>query len=89
MAVVSVVALRWHYPTDALAGLATGAGTVVLLADCGARAVAAGRRHRRSHPDDALSGRRSSTVGDGHENGAAGRGADGGRHQALEPAPWP
>jgi membrane-associated phospholipid phosphatase len=39
LASMAVVALRWHYPTDALAGLAVGVG-VVLLADCGARAVA-------------------------------------------------
>jgi len=44
MAVVSVVALRWHYPTDALAGLATGVG-VVLLADCAARRLAPRRDH--------------------------------------------
>ncbi len=35
LAIVSVVALRWHYPTDALAGVATGVG-VVLLTDCAA-----------------------------------------------------
>ncbi len=28
---VAVVALRWHYPTDALAGLALGAGVVALV----------------------------------------------------------
>jgi membrane-associated phospholipid phosphatase len=44
---MAVVALRWHYPTDALAGLAVGAG-VVLLSDCAARGLAAGRgRHAR------------------------------------------
>lgn len=42
---VSVLALRWHYPTDALAGLAVGVG-VVLLCDCAARGLATGRgRH--------------------------------------------
>jgi membrane-associated phospholipid phosphatase len=39
LAAMSVVALRWHYPTDALAGVAVGGG-VVLVADCVARAVA-------------------------------------------------
>jgi membrane-associated phospholipid phosphatase len=39
LAVMSVVALRWHFPTDALAGVAVGVG-VVLLTDCAARAVA-------------------------------------------------
>ncbi len=53
LAVVSVISLRWHYPTDAVAGLATGTG-VVLVADCAARALARPARHRRSHPDDAL-----------------------------------
>lgn len=42
LAVVSVVALRWHFLTDALAGVAVGAG-VVLLTDCATRAVAARR----------------------------------------------
>ncbi len=44
---VAVVLLHWHYPTDALAGLAYGTG-VVLLADgsAGKLAVAMGR-HRR------------------------------------------
>lgn len=37
---ISVVALRWHYPSDALAGLAFGTG-VVLLADGLAWKVAA------------------------------------------------
>jgi len=40
LACVSVVALRWHFPTDAVAGLAAGAG-VVLLSDCAARAMGA------------------------------------------------
>jgi membrane-associated phospholipid phosphatase len=39
LACVAVTALRWHYPTDALAGLAVGAG-VVLLTDCATRAIA-------------------------------------------------
>ncbi len=39
LAVLSVVALRWHYPTDALAGVAVGVG-VVLLSDAAARAAA-------------------------------------------------
>ncbi|MGD0381287.1 MAG: phosphatase PAP2 family protein [Acidimicrobiales bacterium] len=39
LTVVSVIALRWHYPTDAAAGLATGVG-VVLLTDCAARGLA-------------------------------------------------
>jgi membrane-associated phospholipid phosphatase len=42
LAVLSVVALRWHYPTDALAGAAVGVG-VVLVSDCAARAVATRR----------------------------------------------
>jgi membrane-associated phospholipid phosphatase len=42
LAVLSVVALRWHFPTDALAGVAVGVG-VVLLTDCAARGVAARR----------------------------------------------
>ena len=42
LAVLSVVALRWHFPTDALAGVAVGAG-VVLLTDGAARVVAARR----------------------------------------------
>jgi membrane-associated phospholipid phosphatase len=41
---VAVVALGWHYPTDALAGLSFGAG-VVLLAD-GVSWVVFGRRGR-------------------------------------------
>ena len=40
----AVVALRWHYPTDALAGLAYGAA-VVVVADGAARLVAV-RSHR-------------------------------------------
>jgi membrane-associated phospholipid phosphatase len=40
LSALSVVALRWHYPTDALAGLALGAG-VVLLADSATRSAAA------------------------------------------------
>jgi membrane-associated phospholipid phosphatase len=42
---VAVVALRWHYPTDALAGLAYGVG-VVLVADGLAWKIADGARHR-------------------------------------------
>ena len=44
----AVVSLHWHYPTDALAGLAYGAG-VVLLADgsAGRITVRMGRRRRR------------------------------------------
>lgn len=45
LSALSVVALRWHYPTDALGGLATGGG-VVLLVDCLARRVARGRQRR-------------------------------------------
>lgn len=37
----AVVSLRWHYPTDALAGLAYGAG-VVLVADGSAWRIASG-----------------------------------------------
>ena len=33
--IVAVIALRWHYPTDALAGIVLGVG-VVLIADSGA-----------------------------------------------------
>jgi membrane-associated phospholipid phosphatase len=29
--IVAVVALRWHYPSDALGGAAVGVGTVLLL----------------------------------------------------------
>ena len=36
--ILSVVALRWHYPTDALVGLVTGVG-VVLLVDAVVRAA--------------------------------------------------
>jgi membrane-associated phospholipid phosphatase len=39
---LAVVALQWHYPTDALAGLAYGAGVVLVLD--GAARVVAGRR---------------------------------------------
>ena len=48
---VAVVALGWHYPTDALAGLAFGVG-VVLLAD-GASWTVFGRRvgFRAVRPD--------------------------------------
>jgi membrane-associated phospholipid phosphatase len=45
----AVVSLHWHYPTDALAGLAYGVG-VVLLADGSAGRITVlvgrGRRHR-------------------------------------------
>jgi membrane-associated phospholipid phosphatase len=44
LAWMAVVALRWHYPTDALAGAAVGVG-VVLLTDCAARGLSA--RHTR------------------------------------------
>jgi membrane-associated phospholipid phosphatase len=43
---LAVVALQWHYPTDALAGLAYGAG-VVLVVDGAARVVADRRRALR------------------------------------------
>jgi membrane-associated phospholipid phosphatase len=46
---MSVVALRWHYPTDALAGLAVGVG-VVLLSDCAARGLATGRGRHALRP---------------------------------------
>jgi len=46
---MSVVALRWHYPTDALAGLAVGVG-VVLLSDCAARGLATGRGRHAVRP---------------------------------------
>jgi len=49
---MSVVALRWHYPTDALAGLALGVG-VVLLSDCAARGLATGRGRHAVRPVDA------------------------------------
>ncbi len=45
----AVVALRWHYPTDALAGLAFGAG-VVLMIDGAASRIA--RRARRGRDPD-------------------------------------
>ncbi len=41
---VAVVALRWHYPTDALAGLSLGVGVVVLVD--GASRLAFGGRGR-------------------------------------------
>jgi membrane-associated phospholipid phosphatase len=41
---VAVVALRWHYPTDAIAGLAFGVGVVVLVD--GASWLVFGRRGR-------------------------------------------
>ncbi|HUY21454.1 MAG TPA: phosphatase PAP2 family protein [Acidimicrobiales bacterium] len=44
MTALAVVALGWHYPTDALAGAATGVG-VVLAADCAAHRVAARLRY--------------------------------------------
>jgi membrane-associated phospholipid phosphatase len=47
LACVAVVALRWHYPTDAVAGVAVGVG-VVLLTDCAARGLAA---HGHPHPE--------------------------------------
>jgi membrane-associated phospholipid phosphatase len=47
LACVAVTALRWHYPTDALAGLAVGAG-VVLLTDCATRGMAT-RLHAGAH----------------------------------------
>ena len=50
LACVSVVALRWHYPTDAVAGLALGAG-VVLLTDCAARGAAAWFTRDTVRPD--------------------------------------
>ena len=77
LAVVSVISLRWHYPTDAVAGLATGAG-VVLVADCAARAVARPARHRRRHTDGALfvgAGSPGATAG---RNRRSGRGPDAG-----------
>lgn len=52
---VSVIALRWHYPTDALAGLAWGVG-VVLLVDAASwlafhrRSGGQGRRLRAVSP---------------------------------------
>ena len=46
---LAVVALRWHYPTDALAGLAFGVG-VVLVID-GAAFRIARRVHRMQDPD--------------------------------------
>ena len=57
LAIVSVISLRWHYPTDALAGVATGVG-VVLLTDCAAQRWLGPHMRgdasetRRAHPDD-------------------------------------
>ena len=48
---VSVVALQWHYPTDALAGLAFGVGVVLLVDGAAwqvARYVGQGRPRLRS-----------------------------------------
>jgi len=45
--VVSVIGLRWHYPSDALAGAVLGVG-VVLLAD-GLAHRDPTHRHRFSH----------------------------------------
>ncbi len=59
LACIAVVALRWHYPTDAAAGLALGAA-VMLLTDCAARGLAArSARHpadAESHPSDLWAG---------------------------------
>ncbi len=41
---IAVVALQWHYPTDALAGVAFGTGVVLLLDGGLRRVVAAARR---------------------------------------------
>ena len=41
---IAVVALQWHYPTDALAGVAFGAGVVLLLDGGLRRVVDRGRR---------------------------------------------
>ncbi len=46
---VAVVALRWHYPTDALAGLLLGVGVVVLVD--GASWLVFGRRRPQGRPD--------------------------------------
>ena len=46
---VAVVALRWHYPTDAIGGVALGVG-VVLIFHAGARWVAGRRPTTRSEP---------------------------------------
>jgi membrane-associated phospholipid phosphatase len=50
---VAVVSLQWHYPTDALAGLALGVGTMLLIDGVtwkgyvGSRRLTAGRTARR------------------------------------------
>ena len=54
---LAVVALRWHYPTDALAGVAYGAG-VVLVVD-GAAWRIAGVLRRRYRGDGPAGGRRA------------------------------
>ena len=43
---VAVVALQWHFPTDALGGAAFGAGTVLLVDGVLHQAVAAVREGR-------------------------------------------
>jgi membrane-associated phospholipid phosphatase len=55
LAVLSVVALRWHFPTDALAGVGVGVG-VVLLTDCVARGVVARWVAARRAPEAGRSG---------------------------------
>ena len=55
---VAVVALRWHYPSDALAGAAFGVG-VVLAVDGILQMVGAGwRSGRPGHPDRTRTARR-------------------------------
>jgi len=70
--VMSVVALRWHYPTDALAGLAVGVG-VVLMGDCAARGLARGRGLHAARPD---------------EHQSHGGGPDAGTRPGAEPTIW-
>ena len=72
---MSVVALRWHYPTDALAGLAVGVG-VVLLSDCAARGSATGRGRHALRPGSGHG------EPDGPDAAATRCGAD---RQGLEP----
>jgi hypothetical protein len=61
LTVTAVVALQWHYPSDALAGVALGAG-MVLLIDAGARIGQGGQPGDDSPGVPRSVGRRSSKT---------------------------